>query len=161
MIIKKRRIQFLEMAFSKSKYQDKITDRIQQIAQNWTLCTYCHLYNPKFRTYGHWKGELFDLLDYLNNLILSDKSKKYKWALEALVTQAEYDNPKNVLRACKNKFRLEQEINISHEKQIELCTLFAENISTIASCIASDTSALEYVDDWFPEVTISGLENSR
>ena len=34
MIIKKRRIQFLEMAFSKSKYQDKITDRIQQIAQN-------------------------------------------------------------------------------------------------------------------------------
>ena len=89
------------------------------------------------------------------------KVKNISGHLEALVTQAEYNNPKNVLRACKNKFRLEQEINIPPEKQIELCTLFAENISTIASCIASDTSALEYVDDWFPEVTISGLDNSR
>lgn len=83
-LVRKR---MFEMAFSKSKYQDKITDRVQRIAHNWVLCTYCHLYAPTFRTYGYWKGELFDLLDYLNNLAIENKSKKYKWGLEALTTQ--------------------------------------------------------------------------
>ena len=67
---------FFEMAFKKAKYQDKLTDRMQQIAQNWCLCMFCHLYNPNYIGYSHWKGELFDILDYLNNLIINDKNKK-------------------------------------------------------------------------------------
>ena len=150
-LIKKK---MFEMAFSKAKYQDKITDRVQQIAHNWVLCTYCHLYNPTFLTYCHWKGELFDLLDYLNNLVIENKNNKYKWSLEALTKQAEYNKPQNVIRACRNKFRIEKELNVPTDKQIEICTLFSESLGEIASCLASDSGALDYVNAKFPEVTI-------
>lgn len=77
------------MAFEKSKYQDKITDRMQQIAQNWCLCMYCFLYDNNNINYSHWKGELCDLFDYLSSLVIKNKNNKTRYAYDALTNIAE------------------------------------------------------------------------
>ena len=161
MIIKNRNIRnimmkrkMFEMAFDKAKYQDKVTDRMQRIAQNWCLCMYCHLYKPNFITYKHWKYELYELLDYLNNLIIKNKNNKMKYTYEALTKIAEYDNGNNVFKACRNKFRIERELNIPLEKQIEICDIFSDSIIEISECIGGDSSVLEYINNKFPEIEI-------
>lgn len=147
----------LEMAFDKAKFQDKVTDRMQQIAHNWCLCMYCHLYIPDFRTYCHWKGELFDLLDYLNNLSIKDKKNKTRYTLDALTKQADYDTETIVFNACRNKFILEKELNVPLDKQHEVCTLFTKSLSEISKCIGGEVDALTYVNQKFPEVEMEIL----
>ena len=105
----KSRYSVFEMAFDKAKFQDKVTDRIQQIAQNWCLCMYCHLYAPDTRTYHHWKMELFTLLDYLCNLSIKDKKSKTKYSYVAFTRQADYDDESVVFNACRNKFIIEKD----------------------------------------------------
>lgn len=142
------------MAFDKAKFQDKVTDRIQQIAQNWCLCMYCHLYAPDTRTYHHWKIELFTLLDYLCNLSIKDKKSKTKYSYVAFTRQADYDDESVVFNACRNKFIIEKEIDIQLSKQREVCRMFSDSLKEISMCIGGELDVLDYIDKTFPEVRL-------
>lgn len=142
------------MAFDKAKFQDKVTDRIQQIAQNWCLCMYCHLYAPDTRTYHHWKMELFTLLDYLCNLSIKDKKSKTKYSYVAFTRQADYDDESVVFNACRNKFIIEKEIDIPLSKQREVCGMFSDSLKEISMCIGGEIDVLDYIDKKFPEVRL-------
>ena len=142
------------MAFDKAKFQDKVTDRIHQIAQNWCLCMYCHLYAPDTRTYHHWKMELFTLLDYLCNLSIKDKKSKTKYSYVAFTRQADYDDESVVFNACRNKFIIEKEIDIPLSKQREVCRMFSDSLKEISMCIGGEIDVLDYIDKTFPEVRL-------
>lgn len=150
----KSRYSVFEMAFDKAKFQDKVTDRIQQIAQNWCLCVYCHLYAPDTRTYHHWKMELFTLLDYLCNLSIKDKKSKTKYSYVAFTRQADYDDESVVFNACRNKFIIEKEIDIPLNKQREVCRMFSDSLKEISMCIGGEIDVLDYIDKTFPEVRL-------
>lgn len=150
----KSRYSVFEMAFDKAKFQDKVTDRIQQIAQNWCLCMYCHLYAPDTRTYHHWKMELFTLLDYLCNLSIKDKKSKTKYSYVAFTRQADYDDESVVFNACRNKFIIEKEIDIPLSKQRGVCRMFSDSLKEISMCIGGEIDVLDYIDKTFPEVRL-------
>lgn len=151
-----RRVLF-EMTTERRNYKNQVVGLADQIVQNWCLCMYCKLHRPELKeTYLHWRGELETHLNTLNRKkIKADKNKATK---EVLIDEEEFNDPKEVFKACGVKFKHENEgiegrpkLGISLEHQLEVCDLLAKSIYDIIDCISSDGSILDYVQKVFPD----------
>lgn len=144
------RQKLFEMAFDKKEYMSFVYGLADQIAQNWCLCQYCHLYAKNWIDYAHWKSELETHLDNLNRKRIS--GDKLKWTKEALIKKLEFNDPESVFLACRLKFIKEKDLNIPMNLRKSICNDFADKINDIAECIASKECIVDYTDRWFPEV---------
>lgn len=71
---------------------------------------------------------------------------------EAMVTDADLNKAENVFKVCKLKFQHENDNNLdmSMEHQKEVCSLFADSVDEVVTCIGSD-NIREYIMSTFPD----------
>lgn len=158
MIVRKKRSisaisrkRLFEMAFDKEKYQYFVSAHIPQIAQNWCLMMFCKLYrNDLANTYEHWRSELEEQLNEISIKPLNKKDKRHSYTHQVLFDFEELSNPEQVYRACRVKFKHENEkgLGITKEQQLHVCKLFSESLDDIVNCICNDI--FEYTDSLFP-----------
>lgn len=157
MLLRKKhltRASYLE-AKSRETYIDKVQNLLPQIAQNWCLCKYVqlHIQDDLLKTETHWLGELAVHMDTINQY--SVKKNKMEYTKSAFL-EDEYNKPERVYRACAVKFRKENSdgLCMSTQHQKEVCILFANEIESLATCLASKTSILTYLKNTFPEAFV-------
>lgn len=162
-LISESRRRLLEMAFSKHDYQKQVDDLMDQIAQNWCLCQFCHKSisicperrknAPNFIDYPHWKSELETHLDHLKRKrIKGNNDQKKKWTTEIIIKIGEFNNISVIKDACATKIKREKRLFVSEKEFDIICNDFAESINEIIDCITGDIPVYVYTDRWFPEV---------
>lgn len=151
--LSKKETLLLEMAFNKKKYKQFVYGEAPQIAQNWCLCMYSKLHRPDLKlTYLHWRSELELHINNLNTASLEKPKLRTKMTYEAMITDAELNNAENVFKVCRLKFQHENDnkLDISMEHQKEVCSLFADSVDEVVTCIGSD-NIREYIMSTFPD----------
>lgn len=147
-LVRKR---MFEMAFDKKEYQRDVDALMDQIAQNWCLCMYCHLYYPEHRDYHGWKKEL---RKHLNNLIRKriSSGNKEKYTREIIITKAEFNTFRVLKIACDYKFKEEESLQAKKDKIENVYSLFIDDIENLIRCISGTIDCEAYLDGIFPEV---------
>lgn len=154
------RKKIFEMAYSRQLYQGFVSNTLPQIAQNWCLCKYCQLYRPDLNdTYIYWRSELETHLNNLNQKETNPTKNKERWTRQSIIDQDKYNLVLNVLKKCRLKFLQENEgsknkpgLGITEDQQKEVCTLFADSLEDIISCISGPENVENYTRSIFPDL---------
>lgn len=147
-LVRKR---MFEMAFDKKEYQRDVDALMDQIAQNWCLCMYCHLFYPEHRDYHGWKKEL---RRHLNNLIRKriTSGDKERYTREIIITKAEFNTLRVLNISCDYKFAEEESLMADRNKIEKVYALFINDIENLVLCISGKIGCESYLNERFPDV---------
>lgn len=125
-----------EMAASLKEYKQRVDGLRFQIVENWCLCKWCQLFNPKCENFTHWVTELKTCINNLKFLDIKNDIDKRRTLMKMLVADYDYDDAKMIERIIRGKFVRE---NISDNSQkIQVCMKFADNIQGLIDAISSE-----------------------
>ena len=96
----------VEMASTIKDFIDDIESIRFQLAQNWCLCKWCQMFDPKKDMFNHWKSELVACIMFLRDVKLKSGSKM-KTIMRTMVEKRDFDDVDIIYDAISYKFAKE------------------------------------------------------
>ena len=148
-----------EMAISLDDFLIRVEGIMFQLVQNWCLCKWCQMFDPKNDLFNHWKNELSANLRFLMSPALKnrriDKGRHFK---KVLVDDYDLDDPERVYGEICDKFSKEHILDSESIDEVRsVAGEFSKSISEMAELMSSNglasndtkTKATEYIDRTF------------
>lgn len=137
-----------EMAVPLKDYRERVDGLRFQLVENWCLCKWCQLFNPKCENFAHWVTELKACIDNLKFLDIKNGIDKRRTLTRMLVTDYDYNDANMIERIIRGKFVRE---NITNNTQkVRVCTEFADNINELINAISMvSIDSDEYIQNTF------------
>ena len=125
-----------EMAVPLKTYKAMVDGLRFQMVENWCLCKWCQIFNPKHESYIHWVRELKTCINNLKFLDIKNGIDKRKTLLKMLINDYDYNNANMIERIVRDKFVTEN-IHDRNQKAC-VCSEFADNINGLIDVISND-----------------------
>ena len=137
-----------EMSVPLKAYRDRVDGLRFQLVENWCLCKWCQLYNPKNENFSHWIVELKACINNLKLLDIKNGVDKRKTLLRMLVNDYDYDDTNMIIRIINDKF--DSEKIMDNNQRVRVATEFADNIQKLIETISINTvSTNGYIQNTF------------
>ena len=123
-----------EMASSRNRFINIISDRMSQILQNWCLVYYCNIYDKENINKNHWITELKSYILYINKT----KTKwidRHKAIIDSVIKYDELNTESQVNKCVYHKLKKE---NIKDDIIYKIIKECAINIYNIIELIETD-----------------------
>ena len=142
-----------EMAIPLKMFVRDIEGLKFQIVQNWCLCKWCQMFDPKNANFNHWKKELASYLLQLQNSRLKGNISKKKQLDRYLIEYYEFNDKDVVVGAVRDKFSIE---GISSKRQVNaVAYAFAKGISQLIDVISDNGQPImAYIDKAFKTTNV-------
>lgn len=137
-----------EIAVPLKNYKSRVDGLRFQLVENWCLCKWCQLYNPKCENFAHWIVELKACINNLKFLDIKNGIDKRRTLTRMLVDDYDYDETNMIMRIINDKFDVE---NISNNRQrVKVASEFADNVQGLIEVMSVDTICTNtYIKDTF------------
>ena len=99
----RKRSMVVETASTIKDFIDDIESIRFQLAQNWCLCKWCQMFDPKNDLFNHWKSELVACIMFLRDVKLKSGSKM-KTIMRTMVEKRDFDDVDIIYDAISYKF---------------------------------------------------------
>ena len=130
-----KKINLLEYAISLNDYKKRVDGLRLQLIENWCLCKYCQLFEPKNINYNHWIIELRAHMDNIKSLNIK-QGNKLKTLKLMFIDNYDFDELNTIYRIIIGKFHRE---NITNSNYIgAVCVEFIESIDFFINALAND-----------------------
>ena len=137
-----------EMAVPLKIYKERVDGLRFQLVENWCLCKWCQLFNPKCENFVHWINELKACINNLKFLDIKNGIDKKKTLIRMLINDYDYNNSNMIERIVRGKFVRENINDINQKKSV--CDEFANNINSLIDVISNDVFDFdEYIQKTF------------
>lgn len=137
-----------EMSVPLKAYRDRVDGLRFQLVENWCLCKWCQLYNPKNENFNHWIVELKACINNLKLLDIKNGVDKRKTLLRMLVNDYDYDDTNMIIRIINDKF--DSEKIMDNNQRVRVATEFADSIQKLIETISINTvSTNGYIQNTF------------
>lgn len=133
-----------EMPIPLKDYKRRVEGLKFQLVENWCLCKWCQLFNPKCENFNHWITELKTCINNLKLVDIKNGINKKRTLKRMLIDNFDYDDTNMIVRVIHDKFDTE---NINDNFQItKVTSAFADNIEELIDAISvNDISTKEYI----------------
>lgn len=137
-----------EMAVSRKDYLARVDGLRCPLIENWCLCKWCQLYDPKNQNFGHWITELRVCIKNLKDLDIKNGIDKRKTLIGSLIETYDYNDPSMIVRVIIDKFDLENINSASQRKTV--ATEFANSIYDLIDMMSDDSvGTISYIQKTF------------
>lgn len=135
-----------EMSLTLKEYKRRLEFLRCQIVENWCLCKWCQLYDPKCSIFNHWSNELKAYIKSLK--FLKVKAGDKRKATEQTIELCDLNVESMIALIIKSKFNTE---NIMNEKErFYVCKAFVNNIDYLVDVLTDDDYIIdEYMYEMF------------
>lgn len=137
-----------EMAVSLKDYAARVDNLRFQLVENWCLCKWCQLFDPKCKNFPHWVVELRACMNNLKLINIKNGIDKRKVLLRMLVKDYDYNDANMIERIIRGKF-LRENIKDNTQKG-RVCAEFADNVNGLIEAISLEAiDSDEYIKNVF------------
>lgn len=137
-----------EMAIPLMVYKIRVDGLRFQLVENWCLCKWCQLFDPRCENFAHWIIELKACINNLKFLNIKNCIDKKRILTRMLINDYDYNDSYMIERIIRDKF-IDEHINDNYQKKI-ICAEFANNIDKLIDVISDDLiNSNEYIETTF------------